>query len=100
MVKKGDYKEGSINLWGAVGLGTGVMFGAAIFAVLGQVAEIAGKYFPFSYIGGAIVAIFSSYSYIKMSRKYPSAGGIGMFFVKIYGKRKEHYCFCNELTRR
>ena len=85
-MKNNDFKENSITLWGAVGLGTGVMFGAAIFAVVGQVAEIAGSYFPFSYIAGALVAAFSSYSYIKMSQKYPSAGGIGMFFVKIFGK--------------
>jgi amino acid transporter len=76
----------SISLWGAVGLGTGVMFGAAIFAVLGQVAELAGSLFPLSYIGGAIIASFSAYAYIKMANAYPSSGGIGMFFVKIYGK--------------
>jgi amino acid transporter len=85
-LKSNNFKENSITLWGAVGLGTGVMFGAAIFAVVGQVAEIAGEYFPFSYVLGALVAALSSYSYIKMSQKYPSAGGIGMFFVKIYGK--------------
>ncbi len=62
------------------------MFGAAIFAVLGQVAELAGPLFPLSYVGGAVIAAFSAYRYIKMANLYPSAGGIGMFFVKIYGK--------------
>ncbi|WP_414468594.1 APC family permease [Methanobacterium sp. ACI-7] len=81
-----DYKEGSITLWGAVGMGTGVMLGAAIFAVIGQVAELAGNLLTFSYIGGAIIAACSAYAYIKMSNSYPSAGGIGMFFVKVYGK--------------
>ncbi len=85
-MKSNDYKENSITLWGAVGLGTGVMFGAAIFSVVGQVAEIAGSYFPFSYVIGALVAGLSSYSYIKMSQQYPSAGGIATFLVKIYGK--------------
>jgi amino acid transporter len=67
-------------------MGTGVMLGAAIFAVLGQVAELAGNLLTFSYIGGAIIAACSAYAYIKMSNSYPSAGGIGMFFVKVYGK--------------
>lgn len=80
------YQENSINLWGAVGLGTGVMFGAAIFAVLGQVAELAGSLFPLSYVGGAVVAAFSAYTYVKMANLYPSAGGIGMFFLKVYGR--------------
>lgn len=81
-----DYKEGSITLWGAVGMGTGVMLGAAIFAVIGQVAELAGDLLALSYIGGAIIAACSAYAYIKMSNSYPSAGGIGLFFVKVYGK--------------
>lgn len=85
-MKKESYQKNSINLWGAVGLGTGVMIGAAIFAIIGQVAELAGALFPIAYIGGAIVAACSAYAYVKMSNAYPSAGGIGMFFVEIYGK--------------
>lgn len=81
-----DYKKDSISLKGAVGLGTGVMISAGIFALLGQVAELAGSWFPLIFIGGAIVTAFSAYSYIKMSSEYPSAGGIGMFLVKAYGK--------------
>lgn len=85
-MREEKYEKDSINLWGAVGLGTGVMIGATIFAVVGQVAELAGALFPLAYIGGAIVASFSSYAYIKMSNAYPSAGGIAMYFSKVYGK--------------
>lgn len=62
------------------------MISAGIFALVGQVAELAGSLFPIIFIIGAIVTGFSAYSYIKMSNTYPSAGGIGMYFVKIYGK--------------
>lgn len=34
-----DYQKGSLSLWGAVSLGTGVMIGAGIFALTGQVAQ-------------------------------------------------------------
>lgn len=81
-----DYKKDSITLKGAVGLGTGVMIGAGIFALLGQVAEIAGALFPISFIVGGVITGFSAYGYAKMANSYPSAGGIGMFFVKAYGK--------------
>jgi len=80
------YKKNSISLIGAVGLGTGVMISAGIFALLGQVAELAGEWFPLIFILGSIVTAFSAYSYVKMSQEYPSAGGIGMFLVKAYGK--------------
>lgn len=80
------YKKDSIKLTGAIGLGTGVMISAGIFALLGQVAELSGTWFPFIFIIGGIVTAFSAYSYIKLSNAFPSAGGIGMFLVKAYGK--------------
>jgi len=81
-----EYKKNSISLIGAIGLGTGVMISAGIFALLGQVAELGGQYFPYLFIIGGIVTAFSAYSYIKLSNHYPSAGGIGMFLIKEYGK--------------
>lgn len=82
----GNYKKNSITLGGAVGLGTGVMISAGIFALLGQVAELSRQWFPLIFIIGSIVTGFSAYSYMKMSQEFPSAGGIGMFLVKAYGK--------------
>lgn len=79
------YKENSITLTGAVAMGTGVMIGAGIFALTGQIAELAGPLFPLSFVVGAIVTAFSAYSYIKMSNAYPSAGGIAMILEKAYG---------------
>jgi len=81
-----EYKENSLSLTGAVSLGTGVMIGAGIFAILGQVAELAGTLFPFAFLVGAIIAGFSAYSYIKLSNTYPSAGGIAMYLKQAYGK--------------
>jgi amino acid transporter len=81
-----DYKKNSLSLKGAIGLGTGVMISAGIFALLGQVAELAGTWFPLIFIVGGIVTGFSAYSYVKMSNEFPSAGGIGMFLIKAYGK--------------
>jgi amino acid transporter len=62
------------------------MIGAGIFALLGQVAELSGAMFPIAFIVGAIISSFSAYSYIKVSNKYPSAGGIAMILKKAYGK--------------
>ncbi len=81
-----NYKKDSLTLKGAVALGTGVMIGAGIFALLGQVAELSGRWFPFIFIIGAIISGFSAYSYIKVSNAYPSAGGIAMILMKAYGK--------------
>ena len=83
---KNDYKKGSLSLVGSVALGTGVMIGAGIFALLGQVAELSGTWFPYIFLVGALISAFSAYSYIKVSNAYPSAGGIAMILQKAYGK--------------
>lgn len=67
-------------------MGTGVMIGAGIFALTGQIAELAGTWFPLAFFVAAVVAGFSAYSYVKMAQKYPSAGGIAMFLNKAYGR--------------
>jgi amino acid transporter len=80
-----SYKKDSITLPGAVAMGTGVMIGAGIFALTGQIAELAGPLFPLSFVAGALVTAFSAYTYIKMSNAFPSAGGIAMILKKAYG---------------
>jgi amino acid transporter len=74
-----------LSLLGSVSLGTGVMIGAGIFVLMGQIAELVGHLFPFAFLAGAIVVGFSAYSYVKFSNTYPSAGGIAMFTRKAYG---------------
>lgn len=80
------YSKGSLSLWGTIAMGTGVMIGAGIFALTGQVAELAGGLFPIAFIVAAVISGFSAYSYIKVAGAYPSAGGIAMILKKAYGE--------------
>lgn len=82
---KSVYEKNSLSLVDAVAMGTGVMIGAGILALTGQIAELAGGWFPAAFLAGAIVTAFSAYTYVKMSNAYPSAGGIGMMLQKAYG---------------
>ncbi|MBY6204497.1 APC family permease [Halomonas denitrificans] len=66
-------------------MGTGVMIGAGIFALTGQIAELAGPLFPLAFLVAAAISGFSAYSYIRVSSRYPSAGGIAMILEKAYG---------------
>jgi len=83
---KNEYKENSLTLTGAVSMGTGVMIGAGIFALTGQVAQLAGPLFPLAFLAAAVVTALSAYSYVKMSNAFPSAGGIAMYLQKAYGR--------------
>ena len=84
--KKSQYQKNSLTLIGAVSMGTGVMIGAGILALTGQIAELAGSLFPLAFLAAAVVTAFSAYSYVKLSNAYPSAGGIAMFLQKAYGR--------------
>ncbi len=81
-----EYKQGSLSLAGTVAMGTGVMIGAGIFALTGQVAEFAGGLFPLAFVLAAVVSGLSAYSYIKASGAHPSSGGIAMILASAYGK--------------
>lgn len=77
--------EKKLSLIGSVSLGTGVMIGAGIFALVGQVAGLAGEWFPSAFLLGAVVAGVSSYSYIRYSSTNPSSGGVAMLLKDAYG---------------
>ncbi|PCH66186.1 MAG: amino acid permease [Rhodobacteraceae bacterium] len=74
-----------LSLAGSISLGTGVMIGAGIFVLMGQIAELVGGMFPLAFLAGAVVVSFSAYSYVKFSNAYPSSGGVAMFLRKSYG---------------
>ena len=81
-----SYEKNSLSLTGAVAMGTGVMIGAGIFALTGQVARETGDLFVWAFLAAALVAGFSAYAYVRMSQAAPSAGGIAMYLKKAYGK--------------
>ncbi len=78
-------KNDKLSLISSISLGTGVMIGAGIFVLMGQIAELVGDLFPIAFIAGAVVVGFSSYSYVKFSNSYPSSGGVVKFLNKSYG---------------
>ncbi len=82
---KENSRDKKLSLVGSVSLGTGVMIGAGIFVLMGQVAELAGRFFPLAFFIGACVTGFSAYSYVKFSNAYPSSGGVAKFLRKAYG---------------
>ena len=85
MMEMHKQKKQKLSLTGSVSLGTGVMIGAGIFVLMGQIAELIGDLFPLAFVAGAFVVGFSSYSYVKFSSAYPSSGGIARFLRESYG---------------
>ncbi len=68
-------------------IGIGSIVGAGIFALLGQVILISQSLTYLSFIIAGIAAMFSGYSYAKLSAKYPVSGGLTDFFHIAYKNR-------------
>lgn len=75
----------TIGLWSAIALGIGGMIGAGIFSVLGIATNIVGNVVYLSFIFGGMIALLRTYSYAKLSSKYPSAGGPVEFLIRGFG---------------
>ncbi len=78
-------KNKKLGLWSAISIGIGGMVGAGIFSILGTACEIAGNAVYISFIIAGALALFSTYSYAKLSMRFPSAGGPVEFLIRGLG---------------
>ncbi|MCH2228767.1 MAG: APC family permease [Crocinitomicaceae bacterium] len=75
-----------IGLKEAISIGIGGMVGGGIFAVLGLAVSLAKGGTPIAFLFAGILALITSYSYIKLSQKYPDRGGTVKFINQGFGK--------------
>ncbi len=69
----------------AFSIGVGGMVGGGIFAVLGLTIDLAKGAAPIAFLIAGILALITSYSYVKLSIRYPSEGGTIEFIVRAFG---------------
>jgi amino acid transporter len=74
-----------IGFWEAFSIGVGGMVGGGIFAVLGLTIDLAKGAAPFAFLLAGAIALITSYSYVKLSIRYPSEGGTIEFIVQGFG---------------
>jgi amino acid transporter len=75
-----------IDLKAAISIGIGGMVGGGIFAVLGLAVSLAKGGTPVAFLFAGILALLTSYSYVKLSKKYPDRGGTVKFINQGFGK--------------
>ncbi len=79
-------KQRNIGLLGAISIGVGGMVGGGIFAILGEAVSLAHGATVIAFLLAGIVALFTSYSYAKLSVIYQSSGGTVTFIDRAFGK--------------
>jgi len=77
--------DGKMGLVGAAAIGIGGMVGGGIFAVLGLAVQLAHGGTPVAFALAGVVALFTAYSYARLSVTYPSRGGTVTFLDRIFG---------------
>lgn len=89
MGTKGTPEQGTgktIGLLEAVSIGIGGMVGGGIFAVLGLAVSLAKGGTPNAFLFAGVLALITSYSYVKLSLSYPDRGGTVKFINEGFGK--------------
>ncbi|MCH7228263.1 hypothetical protein MLD59_19135 [Verrucomicrobiaceae bacterium E54] len=76
--RSAQYEKGSLSLTGAVSMGTGVMIGAGILALTGQIAGLAGELFPLAFVLAAFVWVKAGSDTLVV---WASALGLALVFV-------------------
>ncbi len=74
-----------IGFFEAFSIGVGGMVGGGIFAVLGLTILLAHGAAFIAFIVAGLIALITSYSYAKLSVRFPSEGGTIEFITKAFG---------------
>lgn len=76
----------TIGLKEAISIGIGGMVGGGIFAVLGLAVSLSKGGTPVAFLFAGVLALITSYSYVKLSIAYPDRGGTVKFVNQGFGK--------------
>lgn len=82
MIMKKNNKIGFVE---AASIGIGGMVGGGIFAVLGLAVQLSEGGAPVAFLIAGIVALFTAYSYSKLSVTFPGKGGTVSFLDRAFG---------------
>ncbi len=67
--------------------GVGVMVGAGIYVLVGEVAGIAGAYTPLAFLLAGVIASLSAYSFAELAARIPESAGEAAYVEKAFGAR-------------
>ncbi|MDH5571820.1 MAG: amino acid permease [Gammaproteobacteria bacterium] len=68
--------------------GLGTTIGAGVYALVGEVAGIAGYYAPFSFLIAALLAGFTAISFAEICARFPQSAGEAVYVYEGFGSKK------------
>lgn len=77
--------EPKLGTFSTLSIGIGGMVGGGIFAVTGLTVEVTKGAAPIAFLVAGIVALLTSYSYLKLTLRFPGEGGTVEFLNRAFG---------------
>ncbi|MEM7433673.1 MAG: APC family permease [Myxococcota bacterium] len=77
--------ETKLGTFSTLSIGIGGMVGGGIFAVTGLTVQVTKGAAPIAFLIAGIVALLTSYSYLKLTLRYPGEGGTVSFLNQAFG---------------
>ena len=77
--------EPKLGTFSTLSIGIGGMVGGGIFAVTGLTVEVTKGAAPIAFLIAGVVALLTSYSYLKLTLRYPGEGGTVAFLNQAFG---------------
>lgn len=74
-----------LGTFSTLSIGLGGMVGGGIFAVTGLTVELTKGAAPIAFVVAGVVALLTSYSYLKLTLRFPSEGGTVEFLNRGFG---------------
>jgi amino acid transporter len=81
-----DEVPGQMGVPGAMAVGIGGMVGGGIFAVLGEAVALAHGATALAFALAGVVALLTTYSYARLSVRFPGPGGTVTYVDRAFGK--------------
>jgi len=75
----------SLPMLALYGLGTTI--GAGIYALIGEVAGVAGMYAPVAFLVASVMAGLTAFSFAELSSRFPFSAGEAHYVQEAFGKR-------------
>ena len=77
--------KGKLGTFSTLSIGIGGMVGGGIFAVTGLTVDVTKGAAPIAFLVAGIVALLTSYSYLKLTLRFPGEGGTVEFLNRAFG---------------
>ena len=78
-------KGGKLGTFSTLSIGIGGMVGGGIFAVTGLTVDVTKGAAPLAFLIAGIVALLTSYAYLKLTLRFPGEGGTVEFLNRAFG---------------